>query len=196
MKVSRVHTLLVVVLAVASMASAQATITLYSSSTATASISTPGQAVNIFPAPATYYGGPLGMVGGWDQGPVSFTVPFNGLVTVGIDDCCLVGDIYGVAVGSAFWGNTSVVPLGGPTNSTGSFTFALTAGTYGLNITDDLLSYIGAADPWGGGTVPSGYSPAGFSVLVTEATPEPGTLALLAGGMLGIGGLVRRKLNL
>ena len=85
-----------------------------------------------------------------------------------------------------------------PTLSSGSFTAHLlySRGPLYFNVTDLLLSYIGSPDPWGGGVVPAIYSPAGFSMQVYYSTPEPGTLALLGSGILGLGGLVRRKLNM
>lgn len=197
MKMSLVVTLLAIVLLASSPAFASP-IVLYSSSTASASTATPGGAIVLFPPPATGYG-PLGMVGGWDQGPVMLTIPSPSDITVSIEDCCEVGDIYSASWGSGIalpW--TSIVPVGGPTNSTGTNTFfEAVAGTYAFNVTDLLLSYIGSPDPWGGGTVPVDYDPAGFTVEVTYSpVPEPGTLVLLGSGVLGFGGLLRRKFNL
>ncbi len=214
MKLRRVATLLAVVFAVVVVAAsvavpAQASsctapcIVLYQNPAATASVGTPGDPILIWPAPATGYG-PGGMVGGIDGGPLSLTIPgtLPGHVTVSIDDCCLVGDIYEATVGSAPFMWTSVVPLGGPTLSSGSFTGSslYSPGPLTVDVTDLLLSYItptGTEDPWGGGVVPPDYSPAGFAVEVDfTPVPEPGSLLLLGSGILALGGLIRRKMNM
>jgi PEP-CTERM motif len=210
MKLRRVATLLAVIFAVAAsvavparagVCTPPACFILYENSAASASVGTPGSGILIWPAPATGYG-PLGMVGGLDGGPLSLTIPgeLPGYITVKIDDCCLVGDIYEATVGSTPFAPTSIVPLGGPTLSTGTSTgvsLYSPPGPVAVNVTDLLLSYIGAEDPWGGGVVPDNYTPAGFALEVDfTPVPEPGTLLLLGTGVLGLGGLMRRKLNM
>lgn len=154
----------------------------------TASASNPAPAGSIWPA-----GDPGGAVGGIG-GAVSFTMPFAGSFTLAVQDCCLVGDIYQVFVDGESLGFTSAVPFGGPTPSSGTFSLFLSAGVHTYDIDDALLTYIGVADPWGGGVVPSIYSPAGLTDTGTAtASPEPGTCALLGMGLLAAGFIRRRR---
>jgi hypothetical protein len=140
------------------------------------------------PAPAGSYAlGPLGAVGGIG-GPRPFALPFSGQFTLGVADCCLVGDVYQAFVDGHSLGFTSSVPVGGPTLSTGTFSLFLTAGPHTYDINDTLLSSIGFASPFGGGIVPGFYSPAGLTDTGTlEAVPEPTTLLLFGTTMAGLG---------
>lgn len=177
------------------------------------------------PAPAgTGTPTPFGPAGGGGQSdsagnPVplyTFNVPFTGNVTVSIQDCCLVGDVFQLAVDGSFLGQSAIVPIGGSTNSTGSFTLSLAAGTHTLGIEDITQSYEGATtggygnggspfgvwDPTcdGGlgcaepGPVPGGvgpdnteYDPAGFTYGITEATPSNPTPEPVSAALLGAG---------
>ncbi len=155
------------------------------------------------PAPVGSTGlGPLGHVGGIG-GPVSFTAPFAGTLTMTVDDLFEGGDRYQAFVDGKSLGFTSKVPLNfGTYLSTGTFTTSVPAGLNTFDINDQLLSYIGVTAPFGPDTippttVPSSYSPAGLTVVLTEqpatAVPEPGTLALLGSWLLGFGWLGHRR---
>jgi hypothetical protein len=146
-----------------------------------------------------YCTGPLGAVGGLDAGygignPIVVTTPTSGWLTIDVQDCCEVGDIYGVGLNGDPLGSTATVPLNGPTLSTGSFTAFVGPGTQDITIDDELLSWINSQDPWGGGVVPGSFSPAGLNEQVYFTSPEPGSLSLLGIGLLGLAGMLRRKL--
>jgi len=149
---------------------------------------------------AGYCTGPDGPVGGIDAAygignPIWVYSPTPELLTVDVQDCCLVGDVYGVTINGAPMGITTPVPLYGPSLSTGSFSAHVGAGWSFVTIDDTLLSYIGFADPYGGGIVPGNFSPAGLSEQIySSTTPEPGSLMLMGSGLLGLAGTLRRKL--
>jgi hypothetical protein len=146
-----------------------------------------------------YCTGPLGAVGGIDAGygignPIAVITPSAGTLTIDVQDCCDVGDIYGVGLNGTPLGLTGIVPLFGPTLSTGSFSAFVGAGVQDVTIDDALLSYINSPDPWGGGVVPGYYSPAGlYEQVYFTPTPEPSSL-LLFGTLFGLAGTLRRKL--
>ena len=139
--------------------------------------------------------GPGGGVGGMDGGAQGFVAPFAGILHMTIEDCCLVGDVYQAFVDGLSLGYTLAEPIGGGTNSTGTFDTPVGAGAHTFDVADILLQYIGVDFPFGGGTVPSDYTPAGFTVTLSESepVPEPATLALLGGGILGLGMVGRRR---
>lgn len=147
-------------------------------------------AANVSPAGSTGLG-PDGAVGGIG-GPVAFSMPFDGAFTLTVDDCCLVGDVYQVFVDGASLGFTADVPLDGPTLSAGTFSEFLTAGAHTYDINDQILSYIGFTDPYGGGIVPGIFSPAGLEDIGAVGTPEPATLGMLGAGLLSVA-FVRRR---
>jgi hypothetical protein len=145
------------------------------------------------PSPAGSTGlGPLGAVGGIG-GPVGWTAPVSGEYQIIVQDCCLVGDVYQTFVDGKSLGLTSLVPIGGPTNSSGTFDFILSAaGAHTFDINDQILSYIGSDSPYGGGVVGSIYTPAGLTVTIQSA-PEPTTWAMMLIGFAGLGFAAYRK---
>ena len=151
------------------------------------------------PAPAGSRAlGPAGAVGGIG-GPVSFTMPYSGMFTLSVGDCCLVGDVYQAFVDGRSLGFTKAVPLYGPQYSTGTFTAFLSAGRHTFDIEDQILSYIGYSDPYGGGTVPTVFSPAGVEVTGQASpapTPEPGTYSLIGMALVGASLVRKRQLGL
>jgi hypothetical protein len=147
---------------------------------------------NPAPAGTTYAQGPGGAVGGIG-GAIPFALLSAGPVSITVNDCCLVGDVYEVLVDGGSLGWTSPVPIGGPTLSTGTWVLALGAGAHSLDIWDIPLSYIGFNSPFGGGIVPAGFSPAGGSYSVETVVPEPSTCLLFGAGLLGLLGLRRRR---
>lgn len=135
----------------------------------------------------TYGFGPGGAVGGLTSGLITFTDPSPEMLTISIQDCCIVGDVYEAVLDGTSLGTTSAVPLYGSTLSTGTFSLFAGAGSHTLGIADIPLSYIGYADPYGGGTVLSSLSPAGVDVTVTSTpVPEPSSASLLSSGLFGL----------
>lgn len=135
--------------------------------------------------------GPLGAVGGLQSGPIAFILADAGTVTVQVADIGAVGDVFEVFGDGVALGTTSQVAVDGPDNSTGTFAFAVGAGAHTVDVWDFVLSYAGAASPYGG-TVDETFSPADLAVTVTFEVPEPASAALLASGVLAVTALRRR----
>jgi len=136
----------------------------------------------------------VGVTGGGIGGPIGFTSPVAGTLTVSVQDCCLVGDVYQTFVNGTSLGYTSYVQIGGPTNSSGTFTTSIASGANNFNIDDIILNYVGAASPFGGGTVPGNYDPAGLTVsLSVTSVPEPATWAMMLIGFGGMGVAIRSR---
>ncbi len=149
---------------------------------------------NPSPAGSTLLG-PLGAVGGIG-GPVTFTAPFAGTLTLSVVDCCIIGDVYQAFVDGVSLGFTSFVPLYGPTMGSGDFTVYLTAGTHTWDINDTIQSYVGYDDPWGGGVVTDTFAGAGLTVtgtMVEGSIPEPTTFLLSGSALLGLIALLRKR---
>lgn len=134
------------------------------------------------------------MGGGVVTGDVGVIAPGAGSFTIDLRDLGLVGDVYEVILDGMSLGQTSPVPVGGPTNSAGSFSAAIGAGFHDIGVWDFILTFApGSASPFGG-TVVEQLSPTDFALSVDfdgrNAVPEAPTLALLgtALGILGLGG--------
>ena len=121
--------------------------------------------------------------------------PSGGTLKISVDDCCLIGDVYEVILDAISLGLTSIVPIGGATLSSGMFLADVGPGAHSVDVWDVTLSYLGEASPFGGGTVPTGFSPAGLSVLIEfEAkVPEPSIFVLLGLSLTLIVGLSRGR---
>lgn len=167
-----------------------------------ASTATPSPVGSTGLGPFNPIGSPTG-VGGMDGGPVTFTAPFAGTLTMQVDDIAEGGDVYQAFVNGASLGFTSPVPINpdGTFLSSGTFTTPVPAGPNTFDINDQILSYIGFPSPYPPGNtgpaVPASYNPAGFLVTLSEepfeAVPEPGVFALLASWLLGFGLFARLR---
>jgi PEP-CTERM motif len=116
---------------------------------------------------------------------IDFTSPFTGKVDVTITDCCITGDYYKTWVDGVVVGTTPIVPVEGPTLSSGTFSALVTAGTDTLQV-QDLLSLTLTTFPNGASVLPAGFS---YSI----ATPEPSTWAMMLLGFAGLGFAAYRK---
>jgi hypothetical protein len=149
---------------------------------------------------------------------LSFVLAVASDVTFYVQDYASVGDVYEIFNGSTPIGTSTQVSLGGTTptscpgnpdpnagaaQAAGNSCLAVTvldmaAGTYNIGIWDIILSYVGSAGPYGGGTVGASYSPADYTFEVTATptvggVPEPGSFALMGIGLLGIAFAFRKR---
>ena len=120
---------------------------------------------NPAPAGAVFTPGPRGRVGGSAE-PVTFHLARSSVVVVTVTDAFLKGDVMEVLVDGRSIGTTSPVPIGGSNYSTGTFRKRLGAGSHSVDLVDITLSHIGSASPFGGGVVPTGFSPAGINLQI------------------------------
>jgi hypothetical protein len=131
------------------------------------------------------------VAGGGIGGPVSFTSPINGIFQMTVTDIAFVGDVYQAFLDGLSLGFTSFEPIGGSTLSSGTFSAPISLGSHAFNITNITLNFIGSPSPFGGGIVPSNFSPAGFTVALSVVeVPGPIAGAGLPGLILACGGLL------
>jgi hypothetical protein len=128
----------------------------------------------------------------WTQGNGNLTLTFaSGVSSVGVQ---LQADFFGPYTGTmqVFIGGLDAFDLtvSGVSNSNndGSAAFLGVGDLTGANITSIVLSSV---DQFGG----NNFAINDVSLTqVTSTTPEPGTIALLGSGLLGMAGVLRRKL--
>jgi hypothetical protein len=130
------------------------------------------------------------VAGGGIGGPVSFTSPISGILTMTVTDCCTVGDVYQAFLDGVSLGFTSFEPIGGSTLSSGTFSAPISLGSHAFDITDITINFIGSPSPFGGGIVTSDFSPAGLTVELSAVVPGPIVGAGLPGLILASGGLL------
>ena len=161
---------------------------------------------------------------------LTFTLAQSSVLHIMLQDYFMPGDVYEVMLSNNSTGTSviqeftsSIVTFNNSTVAQGCFNSsppfagidtsqfnsclnttseALAPGNYSITVWDIMLSYIGSADPFGGGTVPNpggeggnSFSPSTFQLLVSSTAvgvPEPSTLALLGLGGIALG-LIRRS---
>jgi hypothetical protein len=101
-------------------------------------------------------------VNGWGDDQWQITLSSTRSVSIQVIDCCIVGDNYEVYVDSKLIGTTPPEPLYGSTDSQGTFTTTLTAGSHLITIRDPGgISYYQQGDTF--------MIPAGYSVTITTS---------------------------
>ncbi|MEJ0020223.1 MAG: PEP-CTERM sorting domain-containing protein [Acetobacteraceae bacterium] len=145
-------------------------------------------------------------------GLLSFTTPLTTaglfyMLSIQVTDLVAVGDIYEVVVNGGSVGTTSVVGLSSASNSAGTLTGMVPAGTVTVGLTDLLQQYVGQTNnlpgllgmpgPNGGtvGSAPTQFrsSTLAMTITATQVVPEPTTLAVLGSGLALLGGLLRTR---
>jgi len=121
----------------------------------------------------------------------SITAPGAFTITVGIDDCCIVGDYFDIFVDGALIGTTPVTAPYGSTLSSASFDVTLSGGAHIIDFQDVALR------DFFPGTYGEEFSPAGATVTISgiTAVPEPATLFLFGTAVLGLAGVTRKKIK-
>ena len=149
---------------------------------------------NLVAAPlgaASALAGPLGLVGGLQSGPIIINVARVGTLTVTVADIGAVGDVFEVFGDGVSLGTTTPAAVGGPANSTGTFAFAIGAGTHTVDIWNFVLSFAGGPSPYGG-AVDDTFSPSDLAVTIAFEVPEPASaLLFVVGAAAGLA--VRRR---
>jgi hypothetical protein len=113
---------------------------------------------------------------------VDFTAPGGAKVDVTVTDCCIVGDYYATYVDGSYIGTTPYEPEYGSSsgypNSSATFVTTLGPGTsHDFQLADQTDFLL----------------PAGVSVTITSAVPEPASWALMLTGVFGLGAALRAR---
>ena len=130
-------------------------------------------------AATTYYSGSTTSVApnGWTP-VIDFTAPSSAKVDVTVTDCCIGGDNYATYVDGNLIGTTPPELAYGSVLSTETFVTTLGLGTsHNFQLQDQWL----------------GDLPAGVSVSIGSAAPEPTSWALMLAGVFGVGAVLRSR---
>ena len=138
--------------------------------------------------------GPAGFGGGVLPGGEIALTTGTGTLAISVQDLGLVGDVFEIVLDGVSLGLSSLVAINGPVTSAGSFSATIGAGFHSLGVWDPVLTYLGAASPFGG-TVPFDFTQTNLRLTITydvTSVPEPATLTLL-GTTLACAGIVFRR---
>lgn len=129
-----------------------------------------------------------------DEDVYAFSLAQKSIVTILVDDCCIVGDRYNVYVDDELIGVTSQVACDGGVLSSGTFTIELDAGDHTLQFADTCSPCFTGSPPCYEGWLPAGFY---FSYTTETVIPSPEFPSLflpvsLIIGMLGVVLLIQR----